>query len=111
LSKTLKSGDTCLHIMKGRNDKKKKTPWTSSISYWGEDDKDAKHANKGRKMVSFESGDLVWIHLSKGRFSSKRNSKLMPRELMDHFGLSKGWMIMLTRLTFLVSTMFQLLLK
>jgi hypothetical protein len=24
LSKTLKSGDTCLHIMKGRNDKKKK---------------------------------------------------------------------------------------
>ena len=38
-----------------------------------------KHANKGRKMISFEPGDLVWIHLSKGRFPSKRKSKLMPR--------------------------------
>ncbi|KAL3598370.1 hypothetical protein D5086_006288 [Populus alba] len=39
----------------------------------------AKQANKGRKMVRFEPGDLVWIHISKGRFPSKRKSKLMPR--------------------------------
>ena len=39
----------------------------------------AKQANKGRKMVRFEHGDLVWIHISKGRFPCKRKSKLMPR--------------------------------
>jgi hypothetical protein len=30
-------------------------------------------------MVRFEPEDLVWIHISKGRFPSKRKSKLMPR--------------------------------
>jgi len=30
-------------------------------------------------MVRFEPGDLVWIHISKRRFPSKCNSKLMPR--------------------------------
>ena len=30
-------------------------------------------------MVRFELGDLVSIHISKGRFPSKRKSKLMPR--------------------------------
>jgi hypothetical protein len=30
-------------------------------------------------MVRFEPGDLVWIHISKARFPSKRKSKLMPR--------------------------------
>jgi translation initiation factor IF-1 len=25
----------------------------------------AKHANKGRKMVRFEPGDLVWIHIAR----------------------------------------------
>jgi hypothetical protein len=39
-----------------------------------------KQANKGQKMVRFEPGDLVWIHISKGRFPSKRKSKLMPRD-------------------------------
>jgi translation initiation factor IF-1 len=39
----------------------------------------AKQANKGQKMVRFEPGDLVWIHISKGRFPSKCKSKLMPR--------------------------------
>ena len=29
--------------------------------------------------ILFEPGDLVWIHISKGRFPSKRKSKLMPR--------------------------------
>jgi len=41
--------------------------------------KHAEQANKGWKMVRFEPGDLVWIHISKGRFPSKRKSKLMPR--------------------------------
>ncbi|KAL0439531.1 UNVERIFIED_CONTAM: hypothetical protein Slati_2436100 [Sesamum latifolium] len=36
-------------------------------------------ANKGRKRVIFESGDLVWLHLRKERFPDKRKSKLMPR--------------------------------
>jgi len=30
-------------------------------------------------MVRFEPGDLVWIHISNGRFPSKCKSKLMPR--------------------------------
>jgi len=39
----------------------------------------AKQANKGQKMVRFKPKDLVWIHISRGRFPSKRKSKLMPR--------------------------------
>ena len=35
--------------------------------------------DKGRKFVSFEVGDYVWIHLRKERFPSKRKSKLSPR--------------------------------
>ena len=35
--------------------------------------------NKHRKEVSFNQGDLVWIHLRKDRFPDKRKSKLMPR--------------------------------
>lgn len=38
-----------------------------------------KAASKGRKFVQFHPGDLVWIHLRKERFPSKRKSKLMPR--------------------------------
>jgi len=36
------------------------------------------HADKHRKEVHFQPGDLVWIHLRKERFPSKRKSKLMP---------------------------------
>lgn len=39
----------------------------------------AKHANKGRKELIFEVGDLVWVHLRKDRFPEERKSKLMPR--------------------------------
>jgi hypothetical protein len=39
----------------------------------------ADRANKGRRRVIFEPGDLVWVHLRKERFPSKRKSKLMPR--------------------------------
>ena len=38
-----------------------------------------KRANKGRKKMLFEPGDLVWIHLRKERFPEKRKSKLQPR--------------------------------
>jgi len=36
-------------------------------------------ANKHRRKIVFQSGDLVWIHLRKERFPSKRKNKLMPR--------------------------------
>ena len=36
-------------------------------------------ANKGRRDVQFKPADLVWIHLRKERFPSKRKSKLLPR--------------------------------
>ena len=35
-----------------------------------------KHANKGRRKVLFEPGDLVWVHLRKDRFPEQRKSKL-----------------------------------
>ncbi|KAL0340136.1 UNVERIFIED_CONTAM: hypothetical protein Sradi_4530400 [Sesamum radiatum] len=36
-------------------------------------------ANKRRKQVIFEPGDLVWLHLRKEKLSDKGKSKLMPR--------------------------------
>jgi len=36
-------------------------------------------ANKNRKQKVFQPGDLVWLHLRKERFPSKRKNKLMPR--------------------------------
>jgi hypothetical protein len=42
-------------------------------------EKYSKQANKHRKPAAFKEGDLVWIHLRKERFPSKRSSKLMPR--------------------------------
>jgi len=39
----------------------------------------ATQVNKGRKRRTFRPGDLVWVHLRKERFPSKRKSKLMPR--------------------------------
>jgi len=35
--------------------------------------------SKGRKLVTFEPGDMVWLHLRKDRFPTLRHSKLMPR--------------------------------
>ena len=37
-------------------------------------------ANKGRRRVTFEPGDWVWIHMRKERFPAQRRSKLNPRE-------------------------------
>jgi hypothetical protein len=36
-------------------------------------------ANKHRKKMTFELGDMVWVHLRKDHFLEKRKSKLMPR--------------------------------
>jgi len=33
----------------------------------------------GKKHVTFEPGDLVWLHLRKDRFPDLRKSKLLPR--------------------------------
>jgi len=35
--------------------------------------------SEGRKKISFQPGDLVWLHLRKDRFPKLRKSKLMPR--------------------------------
>ncbi|CAH2812375.1 MAG: hypothetical protein CBHOC_5389, partial [uncultured Caballeronia sp.] len=35
--------------------------------------------NKGRRKVTFEPGDWVWIHMRKERFPAQRRSKLSPR--------------------------------
>ena len=42
-------------------------------------EKYSKQANKHWKPAAFKEGDMVWIHLRKERFPSKRSSKLMPR--------------------------------
>nr|KYP48894.1 Transposon Ty3-G Gag-Pol polyprotein [Cajanus cajan] len=39
----------------------------------------AKYKNKGRKKITFEVGDWVWLHLRKDRFPTQRMSKINPR--------------------------------
>jgi len=39
----------------------------------------AEKANKGRRKVIFQPGDLVWVHLRKERFPDQRKNKLSPR--------------------------------
>jgi hypothetical protein len=39
----------------------------------------ANKANRGRKLVRFEPGDWVWVHMRTERFPEQRRSKLMPR--------------------------------
>ncbi|KAL4282950.1 hypothetical protein GQ457_16G018720 [Hibiscus cannabinus] len=36
-------------------------------------------ANKGKKRVSFDVGDWVWVHFRKKRFPAQRSSKLLPQ--------------------------------
>jgi hypothetical protein len=38
-----------------------------------------KQANKERRKMILEEGDLVWVHLRKDRFPEQRKSKLQPR--------------------------------
>jgi len=44
-----------------------------------QNEKYCKQANKHRKPAAFQEGDLVWIHLRKECFPTKRRSKLLPR--------------------------------
>ncbi|RDY06379.1 hypothetical protein CR513_09637, partial [Mucuna pruriens] len=37
-----------------------------------------KHANKSKREMVFQEGDLVWVHLSKNSFPNLRKSKLLP---------------------------------
>jgi translation initiation factor IF-1 len=46
-------------------------------------------ANKGRKEMKLEPGDLVWVHLRKDRFPDLRKSKLMPRAAGPYKVLAK----------------------
>ncbi|PKI56810.1 hypothetical protein CRG98_022768 [Punica granatum] len=39
----------------------------------------AECANKGRKKVTFEPRDWVWVHTRKERFPNQQKSKLSPR--------------------------------
>jgi hypothetical protein len=39
----------------------------------------ATKANKGRRELIFQTGDMVWLHLRKERFPEQRKSKLSPR--------------------------------
>jgi len=39
----------------------------------------ASKENKGRKLVVFQPGDWVWVHMRKERFPNQRKSKLQPR--------------------------------
>jgi hypothetical protein len=44
----------------------------------------ASKANKGRKLVVFQPGDWVWVHMRKERFPNQRKSKLQL-VVMVHF--------------------------
>jgi hypothetical protein len=46
-------------------------------------------ANKGRKEMKLEPGDLVWVHLRNDRFPNLRKSKLMPRAAGPYKVLAK----------------------
>jgi len=56
-------------------------------------------ANKNHTRLEFQQGDLVWLHLRKERFPSRRKSKLMARGVTI---LCKRLEIMLTTSSFLV---------
>ena len=40
----------------------------------------SQQVNQGRKKMSFEVEDWVWLHLRKERFPTLRSTKLAPRE-------------------------------
>ena len=54
----------------------KEISWTCPYKIGKQNEKYCKKANKLQKPITFKEGDLVWIHLGKERFPSKRSSKL-----------------------------------
>jgi hypothetical protein len=49
----------------------------------------ADRANKKRKEVLFQPGDMVWVHFRKDRFPQLRKSKLLPRHAGPYKVLAK----------------------
>ena len=54
--------------------------------------------NKHKKGVQFRPGDLVWVHMRKERFPSKRKSKIICLGPMAPLRLWSKLALMLTRL-------------
>ena len=57
----------------------KEIVWTCPNKIGKQNEKYCKKANKLQKPITFKEGDLVWIHLRKERFPSKRSSKSKPQ--------------------------------
>ncbi|PKI48599.1 hypothetical protein CRG98_031018 [Punica granatum] len=49
----------------------------------------ADRANKGRKKVTFEPGDWMWVHMRKERFLNQQKSKLNPQGIEPFQVLAK----------------------
>ena len=49
----------------------------------------AERANKKRKEVLFQPGDMVWVHFRKDRFPHLRHSKLLPHGAGSYKVLAK----------------------
>jgi hypothetical protein len=64
---------------KKKADMIKKIHEEARLKIQARNDKTAERVNKGRREVTFKPGDLVWVHMRKERFPSKRKSKLHPR--------------------------------
>ena len=70
---------------RGSMDGKKKAELVKSIhekvrlQIEKKNDQYASQANKGRRRVTFEPGDWVWVHIRKERFPAHRRLKLNPR--------------------------------
>jgi len=62
----------------------------------------ASKANKGRKLVVFQPGDWVWVHMRKEQFPNQRKSKLQPHG-GDPFQVLERINDKHTKLTFQVS--------
>jgi len=67
-----KEGDNKAEFVKKMHEKVEKQIQQQTEKY-------AKYNNKGNREIIFEEGDLVWLHLRKDRFPTKRKSKLSPR--------------------------------
>ncbi|WMV54632.1 hypothetical protein MTR67_048017 [Solanum verrucosum] len=64
---------------KKKADMMKKIPEQTRLAIEKKNKEAALRRNKGRKYIVFKPGDLVWVHMRKERFPSKRKTKLDPR--------------------------------
>jgi len=62
-----------------RADFVKKLHQKVKIQIQQQSDKYVRKNNKGKRAISFEEGNWVWLHLRKDRFPNQRKSKLIPR--------------------------------